>query len=41
MQGSTPYQTLRIVSHVVLALGGLAICYAAVIAVKYWSGIGV
>ena len=41
MQGSTLYRTLRIVSHVVLGLGGLAICYAAAIALKYWSGIGV
>lgn len=41
MQSSTLYQTLRIVSHAVIALGGLAICYAAVIAAMYWSGIGV
>lgn len=41
MQSSTIYQTLRIVSHVVIVLGGLAICYAAAIATMYWSGIGV
>lgn len=41
MQSSTLYQTLRVVSHVVIALGGLAICYATAIASMYWSGIGV
>lgn len=41
MQNSGLYRTLRIVSHVVLGLGVAAICYAAVIAGMYWSGIGV
>ncbi len=41
MQGSTLYQTLKIVSNAVLLLGATAIVYAAYISVKYWSGIGV
>jgi hypothetical protein len=41
MQNSTLYPVFRIVSHVVLFLAGASIIYAAVIALKYWSGIGV
>ncbi|WP_255398978.1 hypothetical protein [Pollutimonas subterranea] len=41
MQDSGLYRILKIVSYVVLGLGGAAICYAAVIAGMYWSGIGV
>lgn len=41
MQASTLYQTLKTVSYVVLVLGVGAMGYAAFIAIKYWSGIGV
>lgn len=41
MQGSALYKTLKITSHAVLLLGVAAICYAATIAIMYWSGIGV
>jgi hypothetical protein len=33
--------SLKLFSHVVLLLMVMAICYAAFIAIKYWSGISV
>ena len=41
MHGSALFAPLKIVSIVVIALMVAAIAYAAWIAVRYWSGIGV
>ncbi|HUH60815.1 MAG TPA: hypothetical protein VL001_12165 [Candidimonas sp.] len=41
MQASALYQTLKAVSYLVLVMGGASMGYAAYIAIKYWSGIGV
>ena len=41
MQTSALSGPLRLLAQVVVALMGAAILYAAWIAVRYWSGIGV
>lgn len=41
MQASTWYASLKMVSFLVIALGGISIGYAIFIGIKYWSGIGV
>lgn len=41
MQDVAGYRAIKMVSHGVLILMGVAVCYAIYIAVKYWSGIGV